>query len=100
MLNFISQAFTHVSLVMSLSVIIIRMHGDCHFLDLLYAQLSQLVVSYSIISQVKLQVCIYFFFHIPIKCGWSVINLYHEEFTNLHPSGFKTLCVFSFTNLL
>jgi hypothetical protein len=47
---------------MSLSVIIIRMHGDCHFLGLPYAQHSQFVVSHSVISQVKLQVCIYFFF--------------------------------------
>lgn len=86
MLNFTLQACTHVSLVKVCFVIIIHMHGDCHFLDLPYAQYTQFVVSHSVISQVKLQVCIYFFFHIPIMCRLSVLNLYHEEFTNLHLS--------------
>jgi hypothetical protein len=63
------------------------LHGDCHFLGLPYAQHTQFVVSHVIILIIKLQICIYFIFQIHIKYGWSVINLDHEEFTNLHLAG-------------
>jgi hypothetical protein len=82
-LNFTSQAFTRVSLVM---VPFCNNYSYAWWLSLFRSSLctaQQFVVSQAVTSQVKLQVCIYFIFHIPKICRWSVLNLCHEE-TNLH----------------